>query len=70
MINSDPELEEFLITEEEWIYYETINNILAPFEEATIRISGSNYPTLQTVIPIYDKLINFLDSKETEITSS
>ena len=38
MINSDPELEEFLITEGEWIYYETISNILAPFEEATFWI--------------------------------
>ena len=52
MIQNDNELEEFVITEDEWIHYEGINNLLATFEEATVRISGSSYPTIQTVIPI------------------
>ena len=69
IIQNDNELEEFVITEEEWIYYEGINNLLAPFEEATVRISGSSYPTIQTVIPIYDKLITMLEFKEKDNTS-
>ena len=71
MIQNDNELEEFVITEDEWIHYEGINNLLAPFEEATVRISGSSYPTIQTVIPIYDKLtmITMLEFKEKEHTS-
>ena len=66
MIDSDSELKEFVITDEEWIHYESINNLLAPFEEANVWASGSNYPTIQTVILIYDEL---MESKEIQTTS-
>ncbi len=69
IIQNDNELAELLITEEECIYYEGINNLLTPFEKATVRLSGSSYLTTQTVKPIYDKLITMFEFKEKDNTS-
>ncbi len=37
---------------------------MEPFDYATKLLSGSRYPTIETVIPIYDKLITLFEIKE------
>jgi hypothetical protein len=56
------------ISNAEWVMLTEILNFLQPFKEATIRVSGRNYPTISEVIPWYNFL---LDHAETtmDITS-
>jgi hypothetical protein len=57
------EFKYFEFKEIDWLIYENLNDILQPFKEATEIISGSTYATTSTVIPVYDNLVNHLNSK-------
>ncbi len=54
------------INETTWEVLELLKEFLKPFYGATVLIFGSNYPTINIVIPIYQQLFSHLNSFNTE----
>ncbi len=49
-----------------WDKYKELKRFLQPFYESTVLISGSSYPTLIIVLPIFDKLLSHLKEYESK----
>jgi hypothetical protein len=56
------EFKYFDFKENDWLIFENLNEMLQPFKEATQIISGS---TASTVLPVYDNLVDHLNSLKT-----
>jgi hypothetical protein len=52
----------------EWETVELLCNFLKPFQFATQRMSGERFPTLASVIPLFNILMDHLDDIETSTT--
>ena len=57
----DGDLKSLKISSAEWDMIDEIFEFLKPFAEATKRVEGIKYPTLSCVIPLYNKLLNFVE---------
>jgi hypothetical protein len=49
------------ISEESWATFEDIGIFLKPFATITEYMSGSKYPTLAGVVPIFNRLCDHLE---------
>ncbi|CAG8648371.1 8187_t:CDS:2, partial [Funneliformis mosseae] len=61
VILSDRELKKDILTDEDWNNLEQIAKFLILFKEVTIIMSGFTYPTISTVIPLYNLLIDHIE---------
>jgi hypothetical protein len=50
-----------LISEDSWRNITDIHKFLKPFDYATTAMSGSTYPTMAAVIPLFNRLCDHLD---------
>ncbi|GES82328.1 zinc finger BED domain-containing protein RICESLEEPER 2-like [Rhizophagus clarus] len=55
---SEKDLKNFIITDDEWSELEKVKLFLEKFKEITVLMSGSLYPTLSMLIPLYNALID------------
>jgi len=53
------------ISEESWTIFKDISMFLKPFAEVTEYMSGSKYPTLAGVVPIFNRLCDHLEDSIT-----
>ena len=58
----DKELKKHIITDDEWNDFAIIESFLKNFKEITVMISSSSYPTLFTVIPLYNFLLDHTEN--------
>ena len=58
----DKELKKHIITDDEWNDLAIIESFLKNFKEITVMISSSSYPTLSTVIPLYNFLLDHTEN--------
>ena len=63
---NDPEFYGLSLSNEQWNVCEKMVEILAPFEEITVEMSSSSYPTLNLVLPNVVLLKQHLDEVKTE----
>lgn len=52
-----------IFTHSDWETYRLISDLLRPFKEVTVEISGDSYPTFSTSLPLYNYLMDHLTSK-------
>jgi hypothetical protein len=50
------------ISDDDWNVVDALQNVLQVFSDATVMLSGSNYPSLAIAYPVLDSLKYFLDS--------
>ena len=64
-------MKKYIFEEDDWINFKQIYNFLRPFKEVTDIMSSSTYPTLSTVVPLYNTLIDHIEDtanmKDTEL---
>ena len=49
------------LSNDEWERVEAVAHVLGIFDEATLMLCGTNYPTLNAAVPIYNQLFNELE---------
>ena len=52
-----------IFTHSDWEINRWISDLLRPFKEVTVVISGDSYPTFSTSLPLYNYLMDHLTSK-------
>ena len=55
-------LGEYALTQAHWQVLQNICMLLQPFDNATKELSGSKYPTLSLVMPVYVQLIEYMEA--------
>ncbi|CAB4377007.1 unnamed protein product [Rhizophagus irregularis] len=58
---SEKDLKNFVIMDDEWTELEKVKLFLEKFKEITVLMSGSSYPTLSMLIPLYNALIDHME---------
>jgi hypothetical protein len=62
MSNAAPRDEPLLpIESSEWALFQILSDFLAPFFDMTVMVSGQKYPTLSSVIPMYELALNKME---------
>ncbi|KAI1278031.1 putative AC transposase [Halotydeus destructor] len=57
LLRHGKDFSEFSVSETAWRRVEDVTSFLKRFNEATVLLSGSKYPTLSLVVPVYEDLI-------------
>ncbi|CAB4421281.1 unnamed protein product [Rhizophagus irregularis] len=61
LVLSEKDLKNFVIMDDEWTELEKVKLFLENFKEITVLMSGSSYPTLSMLIPLYNALIDHME---------
>ena len=70
MMDEEPNTYGNSLTEDDWKTVEAFVEFLAPFEGVTRHMSADSYPTLSSIIPYMNSLLDFLDRKIINLTGS
>ncbi|KAF9369438.1 hypothetical protein CPB97_003595, partial [Podila verticillata] len=60
MCRNEVALKPYELEDDEWIYLDKLAKLLQQFNELTKNVSGSQYPTLNRAMSVYNKLIDQL----------
>ncbi|KAF9371838.1 hypothetical protein CPC16_002815, partial [Podila verticillata] len=61
MCRNEVALKPYELEDDKWIYLDKLAKLLQQFNELTKKVSGSQYPTLNRAMSVYNKLIDQLE---------
>ncbi|KAI9238880.1 MAG: hypothetical protein BYD32DRAFT_435365 [Podila humilis] len=61
LIRNEVALKPYELEDDKWIYLDKLAKLLQQFNELTKKVSGSQYPTLNRAMSVYNKLIDQLE---------